>query len=249
MNIKVLKNRDEIGRMAAHDAAEIIRNTTREKGVANIILATGTSQFEVLKHLAGRSDIDWSAVVLFHLDEYLDIPEDHPASFRGYLKQRFIEKVGTLKEVNLINGQNRDVLSECKRLGEIIAKVTIDLALVGIGENGHIAFNDPPADFKTEEPFIQVTLDLKCRQQQLGEGWFKTLEEVPDRAITMSVRQILKSKHILCSVPDKRKALAVKNCLEQEESSLYPASALQNHPRCNLYLDHDSASLLTRSRY
>jgi glucosamine-6-phosphate deaminase len=245
MNIRIFKNRDDLGRKAASDAAGIIENAIRKNGSATIVLATGTSQFEVLKYLVEKPGVDWSKVVLYHLDEYIGIPMDHPASFRRYIQERVIDKVSPMKEVHLIRGQSRDPLKECQRLGKSISTATVDLVLAGIGENGHLAFNDPPADFITGEPFIVVTLDLKCRQQQLGEGWFKTLKEVPEKAITMSIRQIMKSRHIICVVPDKRKAEAVKNCMEKEVSNRYPASVLREHPGCTLYLDHDSASLLT----
>ncbi len=245
MNIRIYKNKDELGKAAASDAAGIIKNAMRINGSATLVLATGSSQFEMLKYLVATPGIDWSKVVLFHLDEYIGIPGEHPASFRKYIQERVIDKVHPLQEVHLINGDNPDPYTECRQLGEIIASVRIDLSLVGIGENGHLAFNDPPADFTTEEPFIPVTLDRKCRQQQLGEGWFKTLEEVPDKAITMSIRQIMQSRQIVCVVPDKRKAEAVKNCLEEEVSNLYPASVLQEHPGCTIYLDRDSAALLT----
>lgn len=244
MNIRIFKNREEMGMAAASDAAGIIKYAIRINGSANLVFATGTSQFEMLKYLVGKPGIDWSKVVLFHLDEYIGIPADHPASFRRYIQERVIKKVHPLKEVHLINGESSDPYKECQQLGDIISQVTVDLALAGIGENGHLAFNDPPADFTTEEPFIPVTLDRKCRQQQLGEGWFKTLEEVPEKAITMSIRQIMRSKQIVCVVPDKRKAGAVKNCIEKEVSNRYPASVLQEHPACTLYLDRDSAALL-----
>ena len=148
-----------------------------------------------------------------------------------------------LKAAHLINGE-ADADKECERLGDLIRKHPIDVALVGIGENGHLAFNDPPADFETEEPYIVVELDEACRKQQLGEGWFNTLEDVPQQAISMSIKQIMKSKYIICSVPDSRKAIAVKNTLTQPVSNLYPASILQLHPDCIFFLDKDSASML-----
>jgi glucosamine-6-phosphate deaminase len=245
MKINIFESREDLGRKAADDAASIILEAIRKNGSAKIIFATGTSQFELLNNLVRNPGIDWSKVVLFHLDEYVGISEDHPASFRRYIRERVIDKTGPLKEVHLINGQHKDPLKECERLGKIISRVSVDLALVGIGENGHLAFNDPPADFITEEPFILVKLDLVCRQQQMGEGWFKTLEEIPEEAISMSIRQIMKAKNIICSVPDKRKAEAVKNCLEQEVSSQNPASILQEHSACTIYLDQESASLLS----
>ena len=246
MEIDISKGPDELGQKAGKAAAESIRGAIAKNGTANVILATGTSQFETLNQLIGESDIDWSKVVVFHLDEYIGLNQSHPASFRKYLKERFIDKVEPLESVFLINGEEEDPKAECKRLGDLISKHPIDVALVGIGENGHLAFNDPPADFETEEPYIVVTLDGPCRQQQFNEGWFKKMEDVPQRAISMSIRQILKSSQILCSVPDQRKAEAVRNCLEKEVSNLHPASILQEHSNCRIYLDTSSAALLTK---
>ena len=184
---------------------------------------------------------------MLHLDEYLGISISHPASFRKYLLDRFITVVSpNLKEAFLINGEN-DGKKECERLGEIIKKHPIDLAFVGFGENGHLAFNDPPANFETEEPYLVVDLDQACRQQQFGEGWFESLESVPKQAISMSINQIMKTKHIICSVPDTRKAVAVKNCLNGEISNLNPASILQKHPNCAYFLDQNAATLLPES--
>jgi glucosamine-6-phosphate deaminase len=244
MDIKVSKDAKEMGALAGARAGELIRKAIAEKGNANIILATGTSQFETLNQLIREQGIDWSKITMFHLDEYIGLPVTHPASFRKYLKERFLAKVPSLKAVHLINAETNPK-QECDKLGELIKKSPIDVALVGIGENGHLAFNDPPADFKTEDPYIIVALDEPCRKQQLGEGWFGSMEEVPREAISMSIRQILKSQHILCSVPDERKAIAVKNTLEQPVSNLYPASILQTHPDCICYLDKASASLLS----
>jgi glucosamine-6-phosphate deaminase len=244
MNIQIFESSAELGKAAGVKASALIKHAINTNGTANIILATGMSQFEVLNYLIAQKDIDWSKVTMFHLDEYMDLSETHPASFRKYLKERFIKKVGSLKAFHLINGEN-DAEEECKRLNELIKQCPIDVALVGIGENGHLAFNDPPADFDTEEPYIIVNLDDPCRMQQLGEGWFKSLEEIPTQAISMSIKQILKSKNIICSVPDARKAVAVKNTLEQEVSNFYPASILQTHKNCYCYLDDASASLLT----
>ncbi|MEQ9438955.1 MAG: glucosamine-6-phosphate deaminase [Cyclobacteriaceae bacterium] len=246
MNIAILHTKNEMGEQAASDAAQKIKAAIRENGVANIILATGASQFEVLDNLLKHDDIDWSKVNMFHLDEYVGLPDTHPASFRKYLKERFVDKVPALKSVYFIEGDQADLNQECKRLGQLISKHPIDVAFVGIGENGHLAFNDPPADFDTEEPYLVVALDEACRRQQMGEGWFNTLEEVPEQAISMSVRQIMKTKNIICSVPDRRKAAAVKNCLEGEVSNLHPASILQKHPSCSLYLDAEAASLLSK---
>ena len=247
MKIEIFNSKIELGAKAANEAARKVTQAIQVNGVANIILATGASQFETLSKLVQNKDIDWSKVVLFHLDEYVGMSATHPASFRKYLKERFIEKVSPLKAVYLIEGDHSNVEEETNRLGKIISTHPIDVALVGIGENGHLAFNDPPADFETEEPFIVVELDEACRLQQMSEGWFDYIEEVPEKAISMSVKQIMKSKNIICSVPDKRKAEAVKNCLESEISNLYPASILQEHPNCTLFLDTESAEMVLKS--
>ena len=241
MKITISNTKSELGEKAAITGARIIREAIQTNGVANIIVATGASQFEMLNELV-RQDVDWSRVTAFHLDEYIGIPETHPASFRKYLKERFAAKV-SLREFHYVNGET-DPDAECRRLGEIIDKHPIDVAFVGIGENGHLAFNDPPADFQTEEPFIVVSLDEQCRRQQWGEGWFPTLGDVPEQAISMSVKQIMKSKTIICSVPDVRKAEAVKGSVEGKVTPLVPASVLQQHKAVWIYLDNDSASLL-----
>jgi 6-phosphogluconolactonase/Glucosamine-6-phosphate isomerase/deaminase len=244
MEVLVQTDPVELGKAAGKVAGDLVRKTIAEKGQVNIILATGVSQFETLKQLVSEKDIDWSKVVMFHLDEYIGLPETSPASFRKYLKERFINLVPRLKATYLINGE-ADPKVECARLGNIIKDYPIDVALVGIGENGHLAFNDPPADFDTEEPFIIVTLEQQCRQQQYNEGWFARVEDVPERAISMSIKQIFKSRYIICSVPDSRKAEAVKNCLEKSVSNMHPASILQLHPNCIYFLDKTSAALLS----
>jgi glucosamine-6-phosphate deaminase len=244
--IHIYNDHYQLGQAAGIAAASLIREAIHKNGTANIILATGTSQFETLNQLISEKDIDWSKVVMFHLDEYIGLPINHPASFRKYLQDRFISKVPSLKAAHLINGEAA-AHSECNKIGSVILKHPIDVALVGIGENGHLAFNDPPADFKTEEPYIIVELDELCRNQQLGEGWFKSFEEVPVQAISMSVKQVLRSKHIICSVPGERKALAVKNTLEQPVSNMYPASILRQHIDCTFYLDKFSSALLSKT--
>ena len=244
MEIIITKDAVELGNTAGKVAAKLIKDSISETGKANIILATGASQFETLKYLVSEKDIDWSKVYMFHLDEYIGLPETSGASFRRYLKERFLNLVPALKAVHLVDGET-DPVKECSRLNTIIASNPIDVALVGIGENGHLAFNDPPADFDTKEPFIIVDLDEACRRQQFNEGWFDSLEEVPQRAISMSISQICKSKYIICSVPDQRKAKAVKDSLEGSVSNLVPASILQLHPNCTYYLDENSAALLS----
>jgi glucosamine-6-phosphate deaminase len=246
MEIILTDSPQELGKLAGTRAAEFIREAIAETGNCNIILATGTSQFETLNQLIGSPGIDWSKVVMFHLDEYIGLPITSPASFRRYLKERFLDQVPPLKASNLIDGET-DPEAECERLGRIIEQHPIDVALVGIGENGHLAFNDPPADFDTEKPYIIVDLDEPCRNQQFSEGWFASFDDVPQKAISMSVKQIMKSKRIVCSVPDERKAVAVKNSVEQKVSNLFPASILQQHPDCALFLDAGSASLLSKT--
>lgn len=243
MNVEIFPDRESLGTQAGAKGAACIKDVIREKGEANIILATGQSQFDTLEALISDKDIDWSKVRMFHLDEYIGMPITHKASFRKYLTERFLNKVDPLKQVVLINGEE-NATDECSRLGAIIKEYPIDLAFVGIGENGHLAFNDPPANYDVEDPYIVVDLDNQCRQQQMGEGWFNSLEEVPSQAISMSIKQIMKSDTIICAVPDVRKAVAVRDCLKNEVSNLYPASILQKHANCYCYLDEGSASLL-----
>jgi len=242
MEIIIANTRPELGRSAATKGAGLIRKAIEDKGSANIILATGASQFDMLQVLV-QEDIDWSVVRAFHLDEYIGLPVAHPASFRKYLKERF-ETIVSPMEFHFVNGET-DPVQECARLGRIIHHHPIDVAFVGIGENGHLAFNDPPADFETEDAYIVVTLDEACRRQQMGEGWFPSLEDVPRKAISMAIKQIMKSKDIICSVPDLRKAAAVQKTLEGKVSPMIPASVLRNHKTVWLYLYKDSASLLS----
>jgi len=245
MRIEVHQTSQELAEAAAQQASTILRNTLEQKPEANVIVATGMSQAAFLDRLAQQRGIDWSRVVFFHLDEYVGLPMSHPASFRKYLRERVDERVHP-KGFNYINGENLDPLKECRRVGNLISQREIDVAFVGIGENGHLAFNDPPADFETTEPYLVVDLDEPCRRQQVGEGWFKSVDEVPKQAISMSVRQILKSHHILCVVPDERKAQAVRDCFGNGVTNMHPGSVLQTHPACTVFLDRDSASLLPK---
>jgi glucosamine-6-phosphate deaminase len=245
MRVYIEKNAQDLGVIAGDAAAQHIREAIAGNGTANIILATGTSQFETLKQLIKAPGIAWDKVVMFHLDEYINIPISHKASFRKYLTELFLDKLPPLKAAYLIDGEV-DPKEECDRLNKLIDQHPIDVALIGIGENCHLAFNDPPADFETNNPYIIIEqLDEDCKQQQMNEGWFASLDDVPTQAISMSVRQIMKSKHIICSVPDLRKAKAVKNCLEEPISNLYPATILSSHPSCDLFLEKQSASLLS----
>ena len=248
LEVKIFETKEEMGKAGAEKAARILKEAIEEKNEAIFVAATGASQFEFLENLTSIPSIDWSKTAMFHLDEYVGIPETHPASFRKYLKERLINKVHP-GVVHLINGDAEDSESECDRLGKIISQKEIDVAFVGIGENGHLAFNDPPADFDTEKPYLVVELDEASRRQQLGEGWFERLDDVPRRAISMSIKQIMKSKNIICIVPDSRKAQAVKDCLESNISSDRPASILRKHKNAFLFLDKDSAKLLREHKF
>jgi len=245
MRIVKGQTRQDLGPRAAADGAKLIRDAIAARGSANIIVATGSSQFEMLEALAKQPDIRWDKVTAFHLDEYVGLPITHPASFRLYLWQRFVSTLPLpLAAFNYVNAEE-DPQAECDRLAAIIKAHPIDVAFIGIGENAHIAFNDPPANFEIELPYIVVQLDEACRQQQLGEGWFPTLSDVPQRAISMSVRQILKSRAIVCTVPDERKAEAVRASVEGPITPDVPASILQQHANLTLYLDAAAASRLT----
>lgn len=235
-----------MGSAASTQGAKVLREALARKARANIIVATGASQFETLKHLVREPGIEWSRVTVFHLDEYVGLPESHGASFRKYLRERFVTQLPVAPEFIPVDGDAKDLAAEIKRLNERIAACPIDLCFAGIGENSHLAFNDPPADFVTESPYIVVNLDHACRQQQFGEGWFPTFDDVPKQAISMSIRQIMKSACIILSVPDKRKAAAVKGTVEGPVTPTCPASIVQQHADCALHLDFASASELTR---
>jgi glucosamine-6-phosphate deaminase len=243
MQVKTYVDRQAMSRAAAQQAAEMLRQIITARGRARIIAATGASQLEFLDSLVPMPGIDWTLVEMFHLDEYVGLPVDHLASFRRYLLERLIRPTG-IGAYHLLDGE-RDPRQVADEAGRAIASGPIDLALVGIGENGHLAFNDPPADFATEQPYLVVTLDEACRRQQVGEGWFASMEDVPAQAISMSVRQILKSRAIICIVPDARKAHAVQACLEGPVSPMAPASILQTHADTTVYLDRDSSAGLT----
>ncbi len=246
MNIQILADKKALGIAAAKAGAEALREALFLKKEIAIIVATGASQFEMLQQLIIEPGIDWSCITVFHLDEYIGLPETHPASFRKYLQERFVAHLPRLKAFIPVNGSAKDINGEIERLNLRISSQDVDVCFAGIGENGHLAFNDPPADFETEVPYLVVNLDDACRRQQLGEGWFKTLDDVPKQAISMSIKQILRAKKIILSVPDARKADAVKNSLEGEVSPLHPASILQRHPDCKIFLDKDSAEKLNK---
>ena len=243
MVIEIYEDKASLGRAAAEQAAVSLRRAIQDRGRARIIAATGASQFEFLDALTAMGNIEWGSVEMFHLDEYIGLPASHPASFRKYLRERLLKKTG-ISQYHFLDGEG-DVPKIVSKVSEELKAAPIDIAFVGIGENGHLAFNDPPADFQTDEPYIIVDLDEPCRRQQVGEGWFKDFSEVPKRAISMSVQQILKSKEILCIVPDARKAKAVKACFEGEISPLAPASILRKHANTTVFLDKLSSALLS----
>ena len=244
MNINIYDDKKETSHKAAEKAKEILVETIEEKGVATFVIATGKSQLDFIDKLTDFSEIDWSKTVMFHLDEYIGLSENHKASFRHYLKTNFLSQIDDIGKVYLIDGENKPEI-ECERMNKLIKEYEIDVSFVGIGENGHLAFNDPPADFDTEKPFIKVKLNEKCRKQQVNEGWFASIEEVPGQAITMSVHQIMKSKQIICTVPGRRKAEAVNNCFASEGvSPEFPASILKKHDKTHVFLDEASANLI-----
>lgn len=243
MLLKVFSDKASLGKAAADQAAMAIRRAITDRGEARIIAATAASQLEFLEALTKESGIDWTKVEAFHLDEYIGLPITHPGSFRKMLLEQLISKTG-IKRYHLLQGDAADPAGVLREVGKQLASAPIDIAFLGIGENAHIAFNDPPADFETEEPYIIVILDEACRQQQVGEAWFSDISQVPKHAMSMSARQILKAREILAVVPDKRKAQAVKACVEGEISPMAPASILRRHPNSTIYLDQASASLL-----
>ncbi len=245
MDIRIFDDPQSLGRQAATEAVAAIADAVAARGVARVIAATGASQFHFLQQLIHTPGVPWEDVELFHLDEYIGLPATHPASFRRYLQERLIGPAG-ITRVHLLDGEGDPELV-CQTAGRAIAAAPIDVAFVGIGENGHLAFNDPPADFDTREPYLVVTLDEACRRQQVGEGWFDSIEAVPTRAISMSVNQMLASRRILCIVPDRRKAQAVRGAAAGPVSPQVPASILQTHADTMLFLDRESSSLLGRA--
>lgn len=243
MNVRVFSNQRSLSEAAADQAAAAIRKAIQDRGRARIVAATAASQVEFLERLTGTPGIEWRLVEAFHLDEYIGLPITHPGSFRKMFLEQLVNKAGIIN-YHLLDG-DADAPSVVRRVGQAIASAPIDIVFLGIGENAHLAFNDPPADFETEEPYLIVDLDEACRRQQVGEAWFTDISQVPKQAISMSVRQILKAKKLLAVAPDSRKAEAVKACVEGEINPMAPASILRTHPDATLYLDTNSAALLT----
>jgi glucosamine-6-phosphate deaminase len=242
MVIKVFEDKYCLGKAAAEQAAGVIQSAVRERGVASLVAASAASQFQFLEALTAIPNIPWPQVELFHLDEYVGLPPTHPASFYKFLQEHLVSKTG-ITNLHLMNGAE-DPAKVIAETSKAISAAPVDLAIVGIGENGHIAFNDPPADFQTEQLFLVVNLDEACRRQQVGEGWYADISEVPKQAISMSVRQILKAKEIIAVVPDSRKAQAVKACFDGEITPMAPSSILRTHRGATVYLDKNSAALL-----
>ncbi|MGI5910922.1 MAG: glucosamine-6-phosphate deaminase [Sphaerochaetaceae bacterium] len=247
MRVTICEDKHDLGYQAALAGVWKIRQAIETNGSAVVVLATGVSQFELLEELV-KADVDWSKIEVFHLCEYVGLDADHSASFRRYLRKRFLDKVPALKAFYAIDGNATDLEGEVKRLSALLSGKTIDLMFLGIGENGHLAFNDPPANFDTDDPYIIVTLEERSRRQQVGEGWFKKLDEVPTQAITMSIRQILKSRCIICAVPDQRKARAVAMCLYDQISPLSPCTVLRRRVECSLFVDRPSSMLVFGDR-
>jgi glucosamine-6-phosphate deaminase len=243
---KLYADKNEAGAAAARFGAKAIAEAIAARGRATIVVATGASQFEMLAALVGHDEIDWSKVTAFHLDEYIGMADTHPASFRRYLTEHFLSKLPTIGAFHFVIGDAPDLAGELARINGLLDARPIDVMFAGIGENGHLAFNDPPADFETTVAYKVVDLDERCRRQQFGEGWFPTLEAVPTRAISMTISRIVSSRVIVLTVPDERKAEAVAGALEGPVTNLLPASILQTHPACRMFLDPPAASRLSR---
>ena len=241
MNINIAPDPETLGQRAADKIAQYIQDAVRENGHCRIILSTGSSQFETLAALV-RKDLDWSKVEMFHLDEYVGLPVSHGASFRKYLNERFVSLL-PLHSAHFVSGEG-DIEANIEELARLFKEAPIDVGVIGIGENGHIAFNDPPADFDTDLVYKVVSLDERCRKQQVGEGWFKTFDEVPKQAITMCPKAILSSRHIVTAVPHAVKAEAVLNTITKPVTPYVPATLLKTHPDWNLFIDESSARRL-----
>jgi len=238
MNISIYDHPEDLGKAAAQYAAGVLNEVIADKGNARIVLSTGSSQFETIHYLL-KEEILWNKVEVFHLDEYIELSANHPASFRKYLKERFLDFV-EVKNMYFVETEG-DIYKNIATLTEEIRKEPIDLAFIGIGENAHIAFNDPPADFDRNEAYIVVDLDEACKRQQVGEGFFSSIDEVPRQAVSMTIHQIMQSRVIISCVPDERKMTAIKNTLENGLTKDVPATILKKHPDFHLYLDKKSA--------
>ena len=241
MKLIINKTKEELGKASAMHAAKLVNEAIAKQGYARILLSTGASQFPFFVEFV-KQDIDWNKVEMFHLDEYVGISEEHPASFKRYLLDRFVNVVNPGK-AHLINGQKNpeETIAE---LTALLNEKPVDVGLIGIGENAHIAFNDPPADFNDQRAYKVVTLDERCLQQQIGEGWFKNVDETYKQAISMTCAQIMKCKSIISVVPYKVKAEAIYKTVTCDLTPEVPATLLKEHADCTIYCDADSASML-----
>lgn len=243
MEIRICQKPDALGKSAAGYVSGLLNAAIAQNGRARVVLSTGASQFDTIKHLV-KEPVDWSRVEMFHLDEYVGLPMEHPASFRRYLKERFVDLLPQkLQAAHFVDGTREGIANLTREL----RAAPIDVGLIGIGENTHIAFNDPPADFDTREAYIVVDLDEACKRQQMGEGWFPTIDDVPKQAVSMTVWQIMQCRQIVSCVPYPVKAAAIeKTLLADETTNLIPASILKEHPHFVLYADMDSAARVLR---
>lgn len=237
MELRVCEDRYKLGASAAKHVAQVLNDCIAEKGHARIVLSTGASQFDTIEALV-KENVKWECVEMFHLDEYVGLPITHKASFRKYLQERFVDKVGKLMSVNFVDGTKEGI----EKLTKEIRRAPIDIGLIGIGENAHIAFNDPPADTETKEAYIIVNLDDDCKKQQMGEGWFPTIDDVPKQAVSMSVYQILQCERIVSCVPYAVKANAIEKTLVNDKTNMIPATLMKDHKDFIIYADAESAS-------
>lgn len=244
LSVRVFPTQAELARAVAVEAQATLRDAIARQGSAAMILAAANSQIQSLDALVAPGDVDWSRVTLFHMDEYLGLDAQHPASFRRFLRERVEQRVKP-KAFHCIAGEAMEPLAECDRYGKLLAAQPIDLCLLGIGENGHLAFNDPPvADFADARMVKLVKLDEACRQQQVGEGHFPNLAAVPQYAFTLTIPALCAARQMLCIVPERRKAQAVHATLRDPIAPACPASFLRRQAHCVLFLDADSASRL-----
>ena len=247
MKIDISPTAKDLGVKAARKGADILRAAAKEKERLTVVIPTGASQLSMYDQLLQEPGIPWERIDLFHLDEYVGISPDHPASFRRYLRERVIAKLPACGSFCEVVGDAADIQAELSRLNALLGSKEIDICFGGIGENGHLAFNDPPADFDTTDPYILVDLDMGCRRQQHNEGWFENLEDVPKQAISMSINKIMGSRHLIIAVRDRRKAEAVKNCFSSQVPPIFPASIVQQHENCHIFLEPESARLLQKN--
>ena len=248
MKITICEDKNELGREAAKTGAEEIRKAIEKKGNANLAFVTGTSQIQTLKSLAQEGNIDWSKVNIFFLDEYLGIPKDHRASSYNFLNDHFLKFLPKESHIHPIDGEIENVEKTLDSLNDEMKDYPLDVSFVCIGENGHLALNDPPADLTTKAPYIVVELEKRSRKQQVNEGWFDNFEQVPEKAITMSIREIMSSEHIICSCPDQRKARAVAMAVFDDITAASPCALLRSGKDVHLFLDRQSDCLIVGDR-